>query len=495
MSLLDFDFFAFVAAVLLFYYVIGGNFQKYILMIASIYFYYIVAPTSSKKLVMLMIFMIAVPYIGGILIEKSSGVIREVIAFLAVLALAGALFFLRDLYNVLAEFLIDVKYAALLARVKFFSVLGLSYYALSAISYLFDVKWELCEAEKNPAKIALFVFYFPQMFSGPITRYPQMSHQFDAVHKLDYDNIANGLQRMLWGYFKKLVISERFALVSSAIFRHYDDYSGIVIIFAAMCYAIQLYTDFSGCMDIIIGISQLFGITLPENFDAPFFSCSIREFWRRWHISLGLWFKDYVMFPVQRSKFISSVGKYFKAKFNKNFAKKIQFYLSMFVLWFLIGVWHGGTAYYFVASGLVPFVLLVVSDIFVPSESKTDNAIIKIFQRLRTILLVCISFVFVCSGSVAEGIEVFARIFGHFIAPNTPRISLMSYVNHADIVLMLFGVAIVLLSDFMRDKKLPPAEYIRSRAGIVQYGIFYLGILLIMFFGMTGNSDFIYLQF
>lgn len=144
------------------------------------------------------------------------------------------------------------------------------------------------------------------------------------------------------------MISERFGIIVSAVYGSYGDYSAIGIIGATLAYAVQLYTDFFGCMDIIMGVSGLFGIRLPENFNAPFFAKSVQEFWQRWHITLGLWFKDYVMYPVQISRPVVKFGKKCRKRVGKKAGKKIPFYLSMLVLWFLIGVWHGGTGYYLV---------------------------------------------------------------------------------------------------------------------------------------------------
>lgn len=504
MSLIDFEYFVFLAAVLVLYYLpIFRKFQSYILLFASIYFYRAAMTGRNSKFIALVLFMIFVPYVGGLLIEKTRSLAKDIITFLSVSALISALFVLQDASNVLSQFLTDIRYMKFLERITFSHILGVSYYTLSAVGYLLDVKWEMYKAEKNPAKTALFILFFPLMISGPVVRYSGIKPQIYSTHKLEYENISFGLQRMLWGYFKKLIISERFAIIVLVVYRNYESYNGFVILFATLCYAVQLYTDFSGCMDIIIGAARLFGITLPENFNAPFFSRSLREFWRRWHITLGLWFKDYVMFAVQRSNFVAKAGKYFRNKLGKQAGKKAQLYISMFALWFLIGIWHGGTAYYFIASGMIPFLLLVSGDILSPLGEKiitaaginTESIFYKFFQRLRTILFVCISFVFVCSESVNVGIKVFARIFTNFLSRNTAEISLAKYINMTDICLMILGITVLFLADYMQDKNISPANYINQRSGIIQYGIYYAAILMIMFFGMTGNSSFIYFQF
>ena len=159
--------------------------------------------------------------------------------------------------------------------------------------------------------------YFPVMISGPIFQTRQSGDQFFEHHPLDYKNITFGIQRMLWGFFKELVISERLATVVNTIYDNDTQYQGAYIWLGTVCFAFQLYTNFSGCMDIVIGISETFGIVLPENFKTPFFAKNISEYWRRWHATLGTWMKDNVFYPLLRSKMITSLGKTLKGKLGK----------------------------------------------------------------------------------------------------------------------------------------------------------------------------------
>ena len=337
MSLVSFDFIVFLIAVVILFYAIKGL-QKYILLFASIVFYFSISAVSKPKLVLLICYVIFVTYVGAILIEKSRGRIRSVVLALTITALAAVLVLLKYAYNLCSLFTEVFRVDGDISFLKFASVIGISYFILSAMGYLIEVSWESYQAERNVFTVALFIFYFPQIISGPVTRFQEMKSQFDERKILKYENIMYGLRRMLWGYFKKLVISERFGIIVSAVYGNYGNYSAIGIIGATLAYAVQLYTDFSGCMDIITGVSELFGIRLPENFNAPFFSKSVQEFWQRWHITLGLWFKDYVMYPIQISRPMIKLGKMCKKRFGKKTGKKIPFYLSMLVLWFLIGV-------------------------------------------------------------------------------------------------------------------------------------------------------------
>lgn len=507
-SLTDFLFFAFLFAAGILYYGVGAlikNAQKYILLLISLFFYVITSGIPVSKLFLIIFYVTFITYAGALLTEKTS---KKIFTYLSISALAAALFFLKDLYNLLAWFYslagatpADIEWR--FERLHFFSLIGLSYYTLSAIGYILDVSWGSYKAERNPFKIMLYICYFPQLISGPITRYSQMRGQFNSYHALEYENIAYGLRRMIWGYFKKLIISERFGIIVSAIYSHYTEYNGAFIVFATLCYAVQLYTDFSGCMDIIMGASNLFGVNLPENFEAPFFSLSLREFWQRWHISLGIWFKDYVLYPVQMSKFMVNIGKSCKKKFGKKAGKKIPFYMSLFVLWFLMGLWHGGTAHYFVASGMIPFILLTSGDILQPLSNNfikfaninTENVFYKLLRRLRTLLLMCISFVFICSASVVKGLDAFKIIFLNFASPINPQFTLKNYLSGADIILMCLGLFILLFADYLKNNKSSLTEFIDNQRPVFQYAFLYAEILLIMFFAMLGNSSFIYFQF
>ena len=301
MNLVSFDFIVFLIVVTVLFYVLKGM-QKYILFAASILFYFSISVVSKPKLLFLICYVIFVTYTGAILIEKSRGKIRNIVLAVTIAALVAVLVILKYAYNLCALFMEIFHVGGDISFLQFASVIGLSYFILSAIGYLIEVSWESYKAERNVVTVALFVYYFPQIISGPVTRFQSMKIQFDERKSLKYENIMYGIRRMLWGYFKKLVISERFGIIVTAIYGSYGNYSAVGIIGATLAYAVQLYTDFSGCMDIIMGVSELFGIKLPENFNAPFFSKSVQEFWQRWHITLGLWFKDYVMYPVQISK-------------------------------------------------------------------------------------------------------------------------------------------------------------------------------------------------
>ncbi len=504
MSLTSSGFFLFLLITVVLYYALKGKLQKYVLLFASIIFYVQVVTVNRTKVLMVLAYVVLVTYFGALFIDQCKGKLRTIAAMMSVSALVAALFVLKYLYNIAELVLSLFRIGSDISWLHFASVMGISYFTLSAIGYLIDVYWESYKAEKNPFNIGLFVLYFPQLVSGPVTRYNEMKKQFDVRHSLEYQNIACGMRRMAWGYFKKLVISERFAMVGPVIFTNFQAYSGIRIVFAALCYTVQLYTDFSGCMDIVLGASRLFGIVLPENFNGPFLSRTVKEFWQRWHMTLGQWFKDYVMYPVQISKPFVKLGKSCKKRFGKNVGKKIPMYAAMLILWFLIGVWHGGTALYFVASAFIPCFFLITGDLLQPfftyiihKLNINTNAFSYImFQRIRTILLLCTCWIFVCSDVLQNGLNVFKHMVSNFMIIGAQEATLSLYnLSLRDLELMIGGVLLLVFEHYCLSKQSTVFEYLDKQNKIFKYAVIYAEILIILFYGMVGNSTFIYFKF
>ena len=332
-----------------------------------------------------------------------------------------------------------------------------------------------------------------------------MQGQFNQKLPLLYDNFSYGVRRILWGYFKKLVISDNIALIVSGIYGRYNDFGFFWIVFATLCYAVQLYTDFSGCMDIIMGISTIFGIKLPENFRTPFFSESIQEFWQRWHITLGVWFKNYVMYPTQKSNFIQRLGKVAKNKLGKNLGKKIPFYVSMILLWILIGIWHGGTGYYFIASAFIPCCYLIISDICQPTLKKvtktiginTGSVFWKYFRRIRTLLLICVCWLFVCSNGTKSAFNVISQMFSSFWGSSEAIkiITTQIGISMRTCVAVLLGIILLTIEEHFTEKRQNIFDFLDKKSFLLRAVVIYAELLMIIFTGRIQASSFIYFQF
>lgn len=298
----------------------------------------------------------------------------------------------------------------LVSGVDFLVPLGVSFYTFSLLGYVIDVYYGLADAQKNFGKLALYGLYFPNLISGPILKYREHAAQFFAPHAFDYKQVTQGLQRMVWGFFKKLVIAERLGVLVNTVYGDYEGYPGAYIWVATACYAFQLYTDFSGCMDIVLGLSQSLGIALPENFQTPFFSKSVAEYWRRWHITLGVWMKDYVFYPLLRSKLFTNLNKSFKEKFGKKRGKQYATFAAMFVLWLTVGVWHGGDWKFVIGSGLLHWLYIVMEELLAPPFAclnkrlhlDEEGRLLNGIRMLRTFFFVCIGDLFFRSASVGD---------------------------------------------------------------------------------------------
>ena len=268
--------------------------------------------------------------------------------------------------------------------------LGISFFLFQSAGYVIDVYRGTVPAERNPCKYALFVCYFPQLIQGPISRFSPLSEQLFRGHPFDGKEVSFGLQRMLWGYFKKLVVADRIAPAVAAL--RQSEYTGAAFGALTLFYAIQIYGDFTGGIDIALGLSQALGIRLPENFCRPFFSKSTAEYWRRWHITLGQWMKDDIFFPVSVSAGVRKLSRISRSHWN-GFGKRLPVYAASIVTWLATGIWHGLTPN-FVLWGMLNCLVIVVSEELTPLYRRfhsrfalKDKPWYGLFEIIRTFLL------------------------------------------------------------------------------------------------------------
>ncbi len=244
-----------------------------------------------------------------------------------------------------------------------------------------DVYWRREPAERNYLKLLLYMLYFPQILQGPIPRHGRLAPQLTEGHPFQYRDLCYGLQRMGWGYFKKLVIANRFAMITREVFGNYASYEGMVFVVALICAAIELYCDFSGGMDIVLGVSEAFSIRLDENFRRPFFSRTVAEFWRRWHITLGAWFRDYVFMPLAASPRLIGLCQAARKRFGPRFAKQLMTVIPLAAVWLLTGLWHG-TGLDYIAWGVYWGGLIILSNLYAP-RIKEWNAELEVNPESR----------------------------------------------------------------------------------------------------------------
>lgn len=421
---------------------------------------------------------------------------------LGILAVLKYTNFVVDNFNAVS----DIFGGAQLSNVNLLLPLGISFYTFQAVSYLLDVYWNKIEAQTNFLKFTLFVSFFPQLIQGPISRYGDLSETLYAPKPFAWKEVRFGLERILWGYFKKLVVADRIGVAVEMLMSDPDYYTGAYVLFGMLFYAAQLYADFTGGIDITIGIAQVFGIRLEENFIRPFFSKNIAEYWRRWHITMGSWFRDYVFYPMSISKPLKKLTTAVKKKFGMAGARRVSVYISTMVTWLATGVWHGA-AWHFVVWGAVNGVILLISEELTPLYTKfhqkfpklTATAAYRGFQVLRTFLLMCCIRLFDTYASVRGAVKQFVHMFTRFELSAVTKqefldlgLTVQDYVILAVGVLLMFVVSMLGRNGSVREK-------ISQKPYIIRYGIFVLLFFTVLLCGSYGigfdAKQFIYNQF
>lgn len=495
MSTVSFAFLLFFCVTLSVYYVFPAQYRWTVLLAGSIFYFW---KSSGSWLLLVFLGICLMNCLAGIGMGK--------------LMRAEKMRKVRAVYT--AAVVVDVAVLILYKDSDFFHAhlaapIGISYFTLILIGYLTDVYWGKFHAERNFLKFTLFTGYFPQLSSGPFVKYDITGKELFQPHIFDFEKIVSGMERILWGFFKKLVIAERLAVLVSTVYGDCQTYSGFYVLTAVCAFTLQLYADFSGAMDIALGVSECFSIGLPENFRTPFYAVSIQEFWRRWHITLGEWLREYVFYPVQRSRFFSGLRRWCRKRWGKNFETKLNLplYLGLFITWFLIGFWHGGKWNYIWGSGLYYWLLITLGEILAPVlgelvcmlKINTDCWSWKFFQRIRTGILFTFGLSFFRAESVHAGIALWKSAF----SVNNPWIlfdaSLYDLgLDRQDFSVLIYALMLLFAVEHYKNRfdirqKLAEQNYLFRLAVVLAM------ILCVVIFGKYGAnyvaSAFIYEQF
>ena len=383
--------------------------------------------------------------------------------------------------------------------------MGISFYTFQSMGYLIDVYNGKFEAQKNIFKFALFVSFFPQLVQGPISRYADLSATLYEEHRFNWKTVSFGLERILLGFFKKLVIADRILVAVQAIIADTDTYYGLYAFIGAMFYALELYADFTGGIDITIGVAETMGIKVTENFIRPYFSKNIKEYWNRWHITMGTWFTDYIFYPISASQFMMKLSKKSRALLGNNLGKRVPVYLSSFIVWFTTGIWHGAS-WNFIVWGLGNFVVIMISQELEPFyrwfHSKVSVAGTfgwKLFQVVRTVLIMSSLRMFDCYRDVPLTFKMFGSIFTKSsLSQINPDAFLALGLTGFDYGVVFVGMLIlVAISLIGRDGSV--REKISCLAAPARFVIWYGLFMATLIFGAYGigysASQFIYNQF
>lgn len=380
--------------------------------------------------------------------------------------------------------------------------LGISFYMFQSLGYVIDVYRGGAKVEKNLFKFALFVSFFPQLVQGPISKFGSLAPQLYAPHSFDRKEVSFGLQRVLWGFFKKLVIADRIAV--AVIELKGDEYTGIGFLMLTIFYAVQIYGDFTGGIDITIGLSQALGIKLTENFIRPYFSKNIAEYWRRWHITLSVWMKDYIFYPLSVCKPMLNLSKSARSKFG-NFGKRLPVYVASVITWFCTGIWHGITPN-FVLWGMLNCFFIVLSEELAPLYEKFHNRFhlkgkkwYGGFEMLRMFMLM--NLIRICD-LFPNVREYFSRVGSLFTEFNFHILwdgTMMNLgLTAVDYLVLLGGMLLMFSVSLYQEKRGSVRELIYSHT-LVRYLLLFALLLIVLLMGSYGigynASNFIYNQF
>ena len=492
------DFLIFLPIVLVIYYIIPMKYKHIWLLISSYYFYM----CWNAKYVLLIFVSTVITYLSGILIDKVEktwpdvndiGKYKKLILALSFVSNLGILFYFKYI-----NFTLDIVTRVLSKmnismNVPVFDVIlpvGISFYTFQALSYSVDVYRGEVAPEHDFFRYALFVSFFPQLVAGPIERSKNLLTQLREPRKFDFGYAFDGILLMLWGFFLKIVLADRIAIFVDTVYGDCEHYQGIYLIVATVLFAVQIYCDFSGYSSIAMGTAKLLGIELMDNFNAPYLSTSVADFWRRWHISLTSWFKDYLYIPLGGSK---------KGSLRKYFNKMIVFMLS--------GLWHGAQLT-FVVWGAINGLYQVIGEILMPIRKKVSDIIginrnsegFYALSALATFALVDFTWIFFRADSLGRAIYIIKSIL------NTENIwtlfdgSLYNCgLDEKNFRLMVIAVIILLIADILKRKGIRVREIILRQDGYIKCLVVSFSILLIMVFGKYGPAydavNFIYFQF
>ncbi|MBR1691225.1 MAG: MBOAT family protein [Lachnospiraceae bacterium] len=489
LSLTSLSYIIFVVVFVFVYYMVHRRFRWIVLLAASVLFFIVVSGAASIPWLLL---GAATTYAGARLIgrmKKEAGK-RAILAIVLVLVL-GELFLL--------------KYTR---GLPFTAPIAVSFYSLSILGYVLDVYWGVTKAEENPFLYLLYVTYFPQMTSGPVTRYRLMQPQLREGAAFSYDKVKNGLIRIVYGMMKKCVIADLCAVMVSEVFGDTVTYQGAYVLLGVMLFALELYADFSGCMDIVLGTSECFGIELPENFDIPFSSVTMSEFWRRWHITLGVWFKDYVLYPLLKTAPFQKLNTVCVEKFGRKKGRKPATYLGLLAVWFLIGYWHGGAMHYVIGSGLLHWFYIVSGELFEEPVKKLTRRLhidrrakgYVLLQRLKVFFLVCSGFVFFRSETSYQACKMLYRMAvpferGFFTGFSVWKLGLGAY----ELCFLSIGCAVMWTVSGFKLRRRDIRTALAGQHAVVRYAVYLLLCALVLLGMMRGFgadvSYFIYNKF
>lgn len=466
----SFDFLIFFPVVCIIYFLLPNNrYKNPFLLIVSYYFY-----MNWEPIYAVLIFLSTVlTYTCGILVEKNKIKNRKKIFLTFSLLINFSILFIFKYYNFINESVFNLLSVAgirlNLPSFDFLLPVGISFYTFQAVGYTIDVYRGNIKAEKNFLIYALFISFFPQLVAGPIERAKNLLPQFHIEHKFNPENVAKGLKQMIWGFFMKLCVADVLSNYVDAVYNNISHHNGFSIFIATIFFTFQIYCDFAGYSNIAIGTARVMGFKLMNNFKQPYFSISIKEFWRRWHISLSTWFSDYVYIPL-----------------GGNRVKYSRHLLNLLITFLISGIWHGAN-WTFVLWGLLHGMYIIVENIIRKYiyAYNSENVLTHFFYTIFTFTLVSFAWIFFRANNVNDCFIIIKKIFFDWDIP---------FVDSTVFFYGLIALLILFIKDF-KDCFNININFMHSRNHTISYISMLSLIVYILLFGALSAGSFIYFQF
>ena len=480
-------FIIFLPVVVVLYQLCPQKFRKYILLLANYAFFYI----WSKFFLVYQVITMVITYVSSKIIDHTlNKKTKKFILFLAIVINLGVLVILKYT-NFIGENIFAIFHQRF-TTVHFITPIGISYYTLQMISYLMDISGGKIHADHSILDFAIYASFFPTLIQGPITRFNEIKDSILACNPITYQNLKFGSQRILFGLMKKMIIADRLDPAVSKIFTSYTQDGLFSLIGAVLC-TIQLYMDFSGIVDICLGSAEIFGIKLPENFRQPFFAENASDFWRRWHITLGTFLRDYVFYPISLAKTTRRLSKFFTKHFGKATGKFIGPLIALFAVWFLNGLWHG-PYWSYIFYGLYYFCFMVleillkkpVDDFLKKHQIDNNHTGLRIFRFVKLLIIVIIGELFFRAKTLVVGWTMFISIFTNFHLSTFKDTLPFLHLDMIDWSIVIVGIVIIFLVDFYKEFHGSIRNAIELKPTWIRWSIIYTCIFALLIFGAYG---------
>lgn len=441
--------------------------SNYLLLVIS----YLIYSQWNPAYTLILLGVTLCTYYGAILIENKNAYHNKkcIISIFAILTLLPLIIFkyynfITENVNLIFE-MIGIKTG--IPGINWALPIGLSFFSFQAVGYLWDVYYNKIKAERNLSDYMLFVAFFPQIISGPISKASALLPQIKAERVFDYNKAVQGLKWLLWGFFLKTVMADRLGLYVDTVYSNYEHYSGLTCFVASIFYSFQIYGDFAGYSLMAIGIGRLLGFDLINNFNRPYFADSITEFWHRWHISLSTWLKDYIYIPLGGSR-----------------CSKIRSYWNIFITFLVSGIWHGAN-WTFIIWGSIHGLIQILEKIF-GLQKTNSKGLVKLLRILVTFMTVNFAWIFFRMPTFESGYDICSRIVNDFIGE--------LFIDLPTMCMGFFAIAIVLIKEIC-EEYFPNITLFNNRSLIIRWATYTIILILIILLGVFDSSQFIYANF